>query len=86
MHRVESWALHCPLLLVHPGKDTWTPTELSLRVFEKINATKRFVELSNGSHLPAETPAYSELIAEVTNFLNEIERSSKHPAVNQDRS
>lgn len=85
-HRVESWALHCPLLLVHPGKDTWTPTELSLSVFEKINAAKRFVELSNGSHLPVETPAYRELIAEVTNFLNEIRRSSSPLEVDKDQA
>jgi alpha-beta hydrolase superfamily lysophospholipase len=82
-HRVECWALQCPLLLVHPGEDSWTPTEFSLRVFEKIDATKRFVELSNGSHLPAETPAYYELVAEVTRFLNEIGRSHNHPTLGQ---
>lgn len=71
-HRIESWALTCPLLLAHPGQDAWTPTELSLTVFEKIEAAKRFVELSNGSHLPAEAPAYRELIAEVERFLSEV--------------
>jgi alpha-beta hydrolase superfamily lysophospholipase len=83
-HRVKSWALQCPLLLVHPGKDTWTPTEFSLKAFDKIDATKRFVELSNGSHLPAEAPAYSELIAAVTVFLNEVGRGPNHLAADQD--
>jgi hypothetical protein len=57
----------------------WTPTELSLAVFDKIQAAKRFVELSNGSHLPAEAPAYGELIVEVERFLNEIVRNSRFP-------
>jgi alpha-beta hydrolase superfamily lysophospholipase len=78
-HTVKNWALHCPLLLVHPGQDAWTPTELSLAVFDKIQAAKRFVELSNGSHLPAEEPANGELIVEVERFLNEIVRNSRFP-------
>jgi alpha-beta hydrolase superfamily lysophospholipase len=71
-HRVESWVLDCPLLLAHPGADAWTPTALSLPVFKKIVAEKRFVELSNGSHLPTEQPAYAELLAAVRNFLSTI--------------
>ena len=49
-------------------------------VFEKIEAPKRYVELSNGSHLPAEAPAYGELIAELTNFLEDIARNADRPA------
>lgn len=71
-HRLQTWVLGCPLLLLHPGQDTWTPTELSLRVFEKLQAPKRYVQLSNGSHLPVEAPAYGELIAELGRFLEEI--------------
>jgi alpha-beta hydrolase superfamily lysophospholipase len=71
-HRIEAWSLHCPCLLVHPGRDAWTPTSLSRRVFDRIVAPKRFVELSNGSHLPAEQPARDELEAELARFLEEI--------------
>lgn len=71
-HRVRSWTLRCPLLLVHPGRDNWTPTKLSLAVLDKIQTTKRFVELSNGSHLPTEAPAYGELLLETQRFLDEI--------------
>jgi len=67
-HRVQSWALECPLLLAHPGADAWTPTSLSLPAFEKVEGRKRFVELSNGAHLPAEQPAYDELIAQMKAF------------------
>lgn len=64
-----SLKLHCPLLLVHPGADAWTPTTMSLATFNRIEARKQFVELSNGSHLPVEQPAYSELSEHVTSFL-----------------
>lgn len=64
--------LRCPLLLVHPGADAWTPTDLSLSAYERIDAPKRFRELSNGSHLPAEQPAFDELRVEVAAFLASI--------------
>lgn len=62
----------CPLLLVHPGADAWTPTELSLRVYERIEGPKEFVELSNGSHLPLERPAFDELQARISRFLDGV--------------
>jgi pimeloyl-ACP methyl ester carboxylesterase len=64
-----SLKLHCPLLLVHPGADAWTPTPMSLATFDRIETRKQFVELSNGSHLPVEQPAYSELNEQVASFL-----------------
>jgi alpha-beta hydrolase superfamily lysophospholipase len=71
-HQITHWSLHCPLLLVHPGKDEWTPTDLSRRVFERIEAPKRLRELSNGSHLPAEQPARDELMGELQQFLEAV--------------
>ncbi|MBL0923158.1 MAG: alpha/beta hydrolase [Sphingomonadaceae bacterium] len=71
-YRVQTWQLDCPLLLVHPGADTWTPTALSKMVYDRIKAKKQFVELSNGSHLPVEQPAYQELIVAVDKFLRSI--------------
>lgn len=68
----RSLRLNCPLLLVHPGADVWTPTELSLSVFGQMDAEKVFVELSNGSHLPVEQPAYRELAEHVTTFLDRL--------------
>lgn len=79
-YHVRNWQLDCPLLLVHPGADAWTPTDLSLAVYEKVEAEKRFFELSNGSHLPVERPAYDELLAHTTLFLDEIAES--HSAAN----
>jgi pimeloyl-ACP methyl ester carboxylesterase len=71
-YRLANFRLACPLLLVHPGADLWTPTALSMPVFERIEGPKRFVALSNGAHLPAETPAFAELGRAMQTFLGEI--------------
>jgi alpha-beta hydrolase superfamily lysophospholipase len=86
-HRIKDWTLNCPLLLVHPGQDVWTPTELSLAVFNKVQTIKRFVQLRAGSHLPTEASAYGDLIAECEKFLNEIVGSAScaAPLVADDR-
>ena len=62
----------CPLLLVHPGSDVWTPTALSRPAFDRVQGEKDMVELTNGSHLPAERPAFDELRTHVARFLDRI--------------
>ena len=64
--------LRCPLLLVHPGADTWTPTETSRPVFDSIQGPKELVELSNGAHLPLEAPAFGELKEHLSRFLGQV--------------
>jgi alpha-beta hydrolase superfamily lysophospholipase len=61
----------CPLLLVHPGADAWTPVAMSEPAFERIRGEKRMRVLTNGSHLPLEQPAFAELSEEVRAFLGE---------------
>lgn len=68
-YAAPSLRLDCPLLLVHPGADAWTPSAMSLATFERIEGGKRFVELQGGSHLPVEQPAYGELNREIAAFL-----------------
>lgn len=67
-----SLKLDCRLLLAHPGADDWTPTSLSLSTFARVEADKALVELTNGSHLPLEQPAYGELNEQVTRFLTVV--------------
>ena len=67
--KVDELDLGCPLLLVHPGADAWTPTAVSRQAFQRVKGPKEFVELTNGSHLPAERPAIDELHREVQRFL-----------------
>lgn len=66
----------CPLLLVHPGADAWTPTAMSRPAFDRVLGDKRLRELSNGSHLPVELPARLELEQEVTKLLKAVEVNS----------
>jgi pimeloyl-ACP methyl ester carboxylesterase len=66
------------LLLVHPGSDTWTPTQMSLETFHKLKGNKSFIELTNGSHLPIEQPAYDELQTHVGNFLSQIKATDRN--------
>jgi pimeloyl-ACP methyl ester carboxylesterase len=66
----NDYALACPLLLAHPGADAWTPTAMSWRVFDAVPGRKEFIELSNGSHAPLESPAYQELNAAIRRFLS----------------
>jgi pimeloyl-ACP methyl ester carboxylesterase len=62
----------CPVLLVHPGADAWTPTALSRPAFERIEGEKEMIELSNGSHLPVEQPARNELRSHIERFLSRL--------------
>jgi pimeloyl-ACP methyl ester carboxylesterase len=72
--RVSRLEPSCPLLLVHPGADSWTPTAMSRPAFDRVLGDKRLRELSNGSHLPAERPARLELEQEMRDFLAAVER------------
>lgn len=64
----------CPLLLLHPGDDRWTPTALSRPTFERIAGAGRVRELSNGAHMPLELPARLELQQEIADFLEAAAR------------
>ncbi len=79
-YRSDSIQLQCPLLVLHPGADAWTPTALSRWTFDRVKGEKRFRELTNGSHLPAEQPAQDELRQEVAGFLDAIQRLRKAAA------
>ena len=71
-YRLEKLDLPCPLTLIHPGQDKWTAPEESLRTFEKITSEKRYVLLSNGSHLPVEPEAFSSLMDEISTSLEQV--------------
>ncbi|MEN0000168.1 MAG: alpha/beta hydrolase [Pseudomonadota bacterium] len=70
----------CPVLLVHPGADVWTPADLSLQALDQFEPPKDHVVLTNGSHLPLERPAIDELRDHVRHFLAAVETGSAMPA------
>jgi hypothetical protein len=49
-------------VLAHPAEDHWTPTEVSLRFFDRIAAPKEFVRLEGAGHYPVESPGAHNLV------------------------
>jgi alpha-beta hydrolase superfamily lysophospholipase len=48
-------------VLAHPACDRWTPTEMSLRFFDRIAAPKELVLLEGAGHFPVEAPGVHQL-------------------------
>lgn len=69
----------CPILLVHPGADAWTPVALSRAAFDLVRGPKEFVVLTNGSHLPVERPAIDEFQDHIASFLETVAGKGEHP-------
>jgi pimeloyl-ACP methyl ester carboxylesterase/DNA-binding CsgD family transcriptional regulator len=61
--------IKCPVLIVHPERDVVAPIEQG-RSLASLIPDCRFVQLDSENHMPlADEPAWSQLVAEVRNFL-----------------
>jgi alpha-beta hydrolase superfamily lysophospholipase len=60
----------CPILLVHPEKDDWTPFNLSERIFNQLKAEKEAYLLSECGHAPIEEPGIFEMEKHIVEFIN----------------
>ncbi|MEU4313450.1 alpha/beta hydrolase [Nocardia sp. NPDC024068] len=63
----------CPVWLVHPGADAWTPLSLSEKFFERIAAPKRLTVLDNAGHYPVEAPGIHQLVRALADLHAEID-------------
>lgn len=54
-----------PITLLHPGRDAWTPVELSVRVLSRAAGPAGSVMLRECGHFPIEEPGISDLISAV---------------------
>jgi alpha-beta hydrolase superfamily lysophospholipase len=63
----------CPVLLVHPENDRWTPVEHSLRLFDQLGVAKRLVMLESCGHFPIEEPGVTQLGSAVRDFLGPLQ-------------
>lgn len=63
---------HCPVLLVHPALDPWTPVELSRGFFDRIAAPKKLVILEGCGHFPVEEPGRRQLQEAVVAFVESV--------------
>ena len=59
----------CPILLIHPEKDNWTPFELSKKVFDKLKVNKELFLLKECGHVPIEEPGIYEMENHILNFI-----------------
>ncbi len=62
----------CPILLVHPEKDEWTPYNLSKKNFDKIKEQKQVYLLSECGHAPIEKPGIFEMEKHIVEFIKKI--------------
>ena len=62
----------CPLLLVHPAEDKWTPLVVSQPFFDRLGGNKELVMLEGCGHLPYEEPGVSQLQKALEEFLERV--------------
>lgn len=60
----------CPVLMVHPEKDQWTPVKVSRLFFDRIESEKNLVMLGNAGHFPVESPGLQQLEKACVDFLS----------------
>ncbi|WP_225730322.1 MULTISPECIES: alpha/beta hydrolase [unclassified Nocardia] len=51
----------CPVWLLHPGADRWTPLAVSRMFFDRIAAPKHLLVLDRAGHYPVEDPGIRQL-------------------------
>ncbi|MBU43978.1 MAG: alpha/beta hydrolase [Spirochaetaceae bacterium] len=59
----------CPVLMIHPGLDPWTPLEMSKEFYDRIPEKKRLVVLQGAGHLPYEEPGRTQMVRALKEFL-----------------
>lgn len=52
----------CPVTLIHPGADRWTPLELSRSWFDRLSVDRRLVVLEGCGHFPVEQPGTTQMV------------------------
>ncbi len=62
----------CPVLLVHPGADRWTPPALSTGFLDRVRAPHRTVLLEGAGHFPVEQPGLDQMEQAVGTFLTDL--------------
>ena len=61
----------CPVLMVHPGKDMWTPLKLSKLFYDRLKCNKQLIILENACHFPIEEASVEQLKQAVVNYIAE---------------
>lgn len=62
-----------PVTMMHPDDDRWTPLNISLPFYNRIEAEKNLVTLKNCGHFPREEPGFTQLLHEIKNLVDEVQ-------------
>ncbi|MFW5729677.1 MAG: alpha/beta hydrolase [Spirochaetota bacterium] len=62
----------CPVLVMHPTLDPWTPPAASRRFFDRLSGAKEWVDLEGCGHLPCESPGREDLARAVQRFIRRV--------------
>ena len=62
----------CPVLVMHPALDPWTPAEYSRPFFDALACEKEWLDLEGCGHLPYEEPGANAMEEGVHRFLVRI--------------
>ena len=69
--------IKCPVLVLHPERDAVVPIEQG-RELAGLIADSRFVPVDSENHMPlADEPAWSRIVGEIENFLNQSVRCAE---------
>lgn len=66
----------CPVLMVRPANDRWTPVAISDPLFERLTVPKHRVLLQNCGHFPIEAPGVDQFEAAMLDFLETVRDGS----------
>ena len=61
-----------PVTLLHPGRDAWTPIELSARVLSRAAGPAELVVLRECGHFPVEDPGVTDLVDAVAGLARRL--------------
>jgi len=59
----------CPIVLLQPGSDHWTPFSVTEPFWDRVGTQKHRVVLENGSHYPIEQPALTQMRDAMVDFI-----------------
>lgn len=61
----------CPILLLQPEKDAWTPLEVNQKVYDKLKGNKQIRILKECGHAPIEKPGIHDIEKYTLEFIKE---------------
>ncbi len=62
----------CPIILLQPGNDRWTPFPVTEPFWERIAAPKQMISLDNASHYPIEQPGLDQMRDAMVKFIGSL--------------